>query len=142
MDEIILPLQKIPALSKSPGNLILFSKPKCGKTEALAQLPNSLIIDLENGTDFVDAVKLKAKSVDDIVAIGNQILKAGKPYQYIILDTLTALEEMCIPYAEILYSRKLQGKNWFKKTANGELAADSGKAQYGSILNLPNGGGL
>ena len=142
MDENFkLPMEKVPALSKSPNLLILFSKPKVGKTELLAQLPNSLLIDLEKGSDFVDAVKIKAESVDDILAIGKKIQAAKNPYEYIILDTMSALEEMCIPYAEILYSKKLQGKSWFKKTADGKLASDSGKAQYGSILNLPNGVG-
>lgn len=140
-DDFELPLEPIPALSKSPNLLILFSKPKIGKTELLAQLKNSLLIDLENGSDFVSATKIKAKSVDDILAIGKKIQQAKNPYQYILLDTMTALEEMCIPYAEILYSKTLQGKNWFKKTADGKLASDSGKAQYGNILNLPNGSG-
>jgi hypothetical protein len=33
------------------------------------------------------------------------------------------------------------GKNWFKKAEDGKLAADSGKAIYNSILNMPNGAG-
>ena len=58
-----------------------------------------------------------------------------------MVDTITALEEKCIPYAEILYSRKPMGKSWFKKDTNGKLDKASGKAQYGNILNLPNGAG-
>lgn len=89
MDENFkLPMKKVPALSKSPNLLILFSKPKVGKTELLAQLPNSLLIDLEKGSDFVDAVKIKAESVDDILAIGKKIQAAKNPYEYIILDTI------------------------------------------------------
>ena len=125
---------------------MLFSKPKIGKTELLAQLPNSLLIDLEDGSDFVEAVKIKASSVDEIIAIGKEIQAEKKttgkdPYQYIILDTITALETMCESYGETLYSRKAQGKNWFKRDANGQLTNDSGKVQYGNILNLPNGAG-
>lgn len=141
MSEIILPMQKVKAESQSPKNLIIFSKPKVGKTSLLAELEDALIIDLENGSDYVDAMKIKAKSVEEITAIGKEIIKAGKPYKYIVLDTITALEEMCIPYAEILYSRKPMGKTWFKKTADGKLDPASGKAQYGNILNLPNGAG-
>ena len=107
----------------------------------VANLPECLILDLEEGSDYVDAMKIQAKSIEEIHAIGQQILAENKPYKYIAVDTITALEEMCIPYAEILYSRKVQGKNWFKRTADGKLASDSGKAQYGNILNLPNGGG-
>lgn len=126
-----LPTAPVPASHKSPKNLIIFSKPKVGKTTLLAQLPNWLMIDLENGSDFVSAMKVKANSVADISQIGNAIIAAGKPYDGIILDTITALEEMCIPYAEQLYSQTSMGKNWYTK----------GKLEYGSILNLPNGAG-
>tara|TARA_B100001094_G_C18148807_1_gene782440 strand:+ start:1129 stop:1902 length:774 start_codon:yes stop_codon:yes gene_type:complete len=141
MSEIKLPLKKVKATTQSPKNLIIFSKPKVGKTALLAELDNCLIIDLESGTDYVDALKIKANSVEDIKAIGQQIKEAGNPYTTIALDTITALEEICIPYAEILYARKAMGKSWFKKSADGKLARDSGKAQYGNILNLPNGAG-
>lgn len=141
MGEIILPMQKVKASSQSPNNLIIFSKPKTGKTEMFANLDNNLILDLEKGSDFVDALKIQANSVDEIIAIGKQIIAAGKPYKYITIDSMTALEEMCIGYAEILYSRKAVGKNWFKKDADGKYAKDSGKVQYGNILNLPNGSG-
>ena len=120
-----------PAKIKNPRNLIIFSKPKIGKTSALAQLPDSLIIDLENGSDYVDGRILKANSIEDIRAIGKAIEEAGKPYKYIIIDTITKLEELCIPYAELLYSKTPMGKNWFTQ----------GKAQYGNILALPSGSG-
>lgn len=141
MSEIILPKRKSAALHKSPKNLIIFSKPKVGKTSLLADLENCLIIDLERGSDYVDALKISASSVEDIKAIGEQIKKEGNPYKYIALDTITALEEMCIPYAETIYSKTSMGKNWFKKTPDGQLSSDSGKAIYGNILNMPNGAG-
>jgi len=138
---IVLPMQKVKAESQSPSNLIIFSKPKVGKTSLLSELEECLIIDLEGGTKHFDAVKLKANSIEDIIAIGKEIIKAGKPYKYIALDTITALEEMCVPYAEKLYAKKPMGKSWFKRDADGSLSKDSGKAQYGNILNLPNGAG-
>jgi len=142
MAEIKLPTQKVKAAHQSPKNLIIFSKPKVGKTELLAQLPECLLLDLEGGSDFVDAMKLQATSVEDIKAIGEQIkahvAEHGKaPYKYIAVDTVTALENICIPYGEILYSKTAQGKHWFKAKPNQK----SGKAQYGNILNLPNGAG-
>ena len=110
---------------------MIFSKPKVGKTTLLSQLDNCLIIDLEDGSDYVDALKIKAHSVADIVNIGNAIIKAEKPYKYIAVDTITALETICLPYAEELYSKSLMGKKWFTE----------GKQQYGSLLNMPNGSG-
>ena len=69
------------------------------------------------------------------------IKAAGNPYKYIAVDTITALEEMCVPYAEKIYAKTSMGKNWFKRSEDGKLAADSGKAIYGTILNMPNGAG-
>ncbi len=130
-EELILPTGKVPAEIKSPKNLIIFSKPKVGKTTLLASLDNCLIVDLEDGSDYVDAMKLKARSIDDIKRIGKAIKEAGNPYKYVAIDTITALEEMCIPFAEELYAKSSMGKNWFT----------DGKPKYGNILNLPNGAG-
>ena len=127
----VLPTAPIAAVTQNPKNLILFSKPKVGKTELLAGLPDCLIIDLENGTDYVSAMKVKASSIKDIKTIGKAVIEAGKPYKYIAVDTITALEEMCVPYAEQLYSNTPMGKNWFTK----------GKLEYGTILNMPQGAG-
>ncbi len=124
-------MKKVSAETKSPKNLIIFSKPKVGKTTLLSELENCLILDLEDGTDYVDAIKLKAKSVEDIKAIGKAIKEANYPYQYVAVDTITALEEMCIPLAEDMYSKSSMGKNWFTE----------GKPKYGTILNMPNGAG-
>ena len=131
MSEIVLPMTKVSAETKSPKNLIIFSKPKVGKTTLLSQLENCLILDLEDGSDYVDAIKLKARSIDDIRAIGKAIKEASYPYKYVAVDTITALEELCIPFAEDLYSKSSMGKNWFT----------DGKPKYGSILNMPNGAG-
>jgi hypothetical protein len=140
-DAIKLPTKKVKAAQKSPKNLIIFSKPKVGKTSVLSQLDDCLIIDLEDGSDYVDAMKIKAKSVEEIKKIGQAIIDADYPYKYVAVDTITALETICLPYAEILYSRTPMGKNWFKKTPDGKLAPDSGKAMYGVITSLPNGAG-
>lgn len=129
--EFVLPTKKVVAVSQNPKNMIIFSKPKVGKTTLLAQLDDCLILDLENGSDYVDALKLKAHSITDIVKIGTLIIGQGRPYKYIAVDTITALEEMCIPYAEELYSKSSMGKNWFTE----------GKPKHGSILNLANGAG-
>lgn len=130
---LTIPTKVIKATVQNPKNLIIFSKPKMGKTTLLSKLDNCLILDLENGSDYVDALKMKASSVKEIVEIGKAIKQAGHPYKYVAVDTITALEEMCIPYAEELYSKSSMGKNWFND--------NGGKVQYGTILNLPNGAG-
>jgi len=129
--EIKLPTSKVPAENTSPRNLIIFAKPKTGKTSLLAQLDDCLILDLEKGSKYLDAMKVEANSVEEIKHIGKAIKDAGNPYKYVAVDTITALEEMCIPYAEELYMKTPMGKNWLT----------DGKPKYGSILSLPNGAG-
>lgn len=129
--KIELPLKPVKALTQSPKELIIFSKPKVGKTTLLAGLEGCLILDFEDGTDYVEALKLKVNSVDELKAIGKAIKEAEYPYKYIAIDTVTALEEFCITYAEDLYSKSSVGKNWYTE----------GKPKYGSIINMPQGSG-
>ena len=122
---IQLPTQKIAPVRANPKRMVIYSKPKAGKTSALALLDNCLILDFENGSDYVEALKLKIDSLATLKAVGQEIVKAGKPYKYIAVDTVTALEEMCLSYAKTLYMETPMGKNF-----NGD-----------SVLKLPNGAG-
>lgn len=121
----------VKALTKSPKELIIFSKPKVGKTTLLAGLENCLILDFENGSDYVEALKLKVNNIEKLREIGKAIKEADYPYKYIAIDTVTALEEFCIAYAEELYSKSSVGKNWYT----------DGKLKYGTIINMPQGAG-
>lgn len=129
--KIELPLTPVKAVTQSPKELIIFSKPKVGKTTLLAGLEKCLILDFEDGTDYVEALKMKVKSVEELRAIGKAIKDADHPYKYIAIDTVTALEEFCVSYAEDLYSKSSVGKNWFTE----------GKPKYGVITNMPQGAG-
>ena len=96
-----------------------------GKSTALAALPNALCIDLENGGyDYIDAVKIKANSVQDIKEICTAIKEANYPYQFIVLDTITALEDMVKPLALKLYLDTVAGS---KFTGKNILDAPMGK---------------
>lgn len=129
--KIELPTMPIKALIQSPKELIIFSKPKVGKTTLLAGLKNCLILDFENGSDYVEALKIKIKTLEELKQVGKAIKEAEYPYDYIAVDTVTALEEFCIGYAEELYSKSSMGKNWFTE----------GKPKYGTIINMPQGAG-
>lgn len=133
MSEIKLPNEKIAATCVSPENIIIFSKPKVGKTSLLAALDNCLLLDLEKGSKYIEAMRVEASSVDDIKAIGEAIKAEGYPYDYCAVDTITKLEEIVLPYAEQLYSKSPMGKNWFKE--------NGGKSKYGNIIGLPDGAG-
>lgn len=133
MSEIVLPTEKVESKVRNPENLIIFSKPKVGKTSLLAELPNCLILDLERGTKYINALKLEANSIDDIKAIGAKIKEQGNPYKFVAVDTITKLDEMVVPYAEQLYAKSPMGKNWFSD--------GGGKSKYGTILGMPDGAG-
>lgn len=113
---INLPTTKIAAEKSDPKNLLIFSKPKQGKSSALAELPGALCIDLEDGGyDYIDAVKVKANSVADIKEICKAIKEANYPYQFIVLDTITALEEMVKPMALKMYQETTAGSKFTGK---------------------------
>ena len=102
-----LPKDIIKASAINPKTLIVYSKPKVGKTTLFANLKNNLIIDIENGSDYLDALKIKANNIEELYEIGKKIKEAGNPYQYITLDTVTALEEMVLPLALKMYKIQL-----------------------------------
>lgn len=58
---------------------------------------------MEKGTAFVDALKVEINSLSDLKETVKAIKAAGKPYKYITIDTITAVEEMAKPLAIKLY---------------------------------------
>ncbi len=122
--EVILPEQEVQASTLSPELLVIFSAPKTGKTTLVAGLKSNLIIDLEKGSNFVNALKIKAETYQELHEICEEIKKKGKPYRYVTIDTVTAMEDMCIPLALKLYQRTPMGSTY-----------------KGDILSLPQGAG-
>lgn len=102
---IELPKTKVPAETQDPKYLILFGLPKVGKTTILSTLDNNLILDFENGTTYVNALKVKIDSLATLKETIKAIKEAGKPYKYITIDTITAVEEMAKPVAINLYRK-------------------------------------
>ena len=122
---IVLPTSKVKAERQNPKRIVIYSKPKTGKTTAYAGLDNNLILDLENGSDYVDALKVKIHNLQELLDTGKAIKEAGKPYKFVTVDTVTALEEMIMPLAIKLYRQTPMGKNY-----DGD-----------NVTTLPNGAG-
>lgn len=134
-----LPTQIKKASVTEPKVAVLFAHSKCGKTSALAQLPNSLIIDLESGADYYDcmsinikeeALKTNVNPLKVLLSIPAMIQKANqdagkKVYDFIILDTTSAMEDLALTLALIRYKQSSMGKSY-----DGD-----------SILKLPSGAG-
>ena len=100
---IELPKNKIPAETQDPKYLILFGLPKVGKTTVLSTLENNLILDFENGSTYVDALKVKINNLKELKETIKAIKDAGRPYKYITIDTITAIEDMAKPIAIQMY---------------------------------------
>lgn len=121
-----LPTEKSSVKTENPKNLIIFGLPKCGKTTSLSYLPRALHIDLEDGTDYIEAFKAKASSVKDLFEIAAALKETPGQFDFVILDTITALEDVVLPYANKLYRDTPMGKNYDPNE---------------SVLKLPNGAG-
>lgn len=122
---IILPTKKIIATKKNPRLLLLYGAPKVGKTTLAASLDNSLLLDIEDGSDYVDGIKLKVTNILHLVEIKEEILKQNKPYKYIVVDTATELENWAEAWGTHLYKESTIGRNF----------------KGDSVLLLPNGAG-
>ena len=125
---------------KNPKKLLLFSNPKVGKTDICSYLTRDgkwTLLDFEKsgeafGSDFSEGTIQKMHKLGDIKAFCDAVKKVKEeegewPFDGIIVDTLSALQELCITYAGKLYKASAQGKNW------------DGKPEQ--ILELPNGAG-
>lgn len=134
-----LPLKKTKSTRVNPKTIILFSQPKTGKTTAVSELENCLLIDLEEGSEFVDALKIdiikEARKNNELPIVTlkkliNKIKEANKEngsyiYKFIALDTVTALEDLVLPLANKMYKDTPQGRNW----------------EGSDVTTLPNGAG-
>lgn len=134
MSELVLPKKKVSAVRVNPKRIVIYSKPKTGKTTLVAGLENNLLLDLENGSEYVDAMKVNIKSINDIKTVGEEIKKEGRPYKYITIDTVSALEDMSKDLALKMYRKTPMGKNF-------GLLQDGTYDPSSNILTLSNGGG-
>lgn len=135
-----LPGEKIKAERVNAKKIILFSNPKAGKSTAVAALDNNLILDLEGGTSFIDAMKVDVlkiaresqqtpltvlKETINKIAEANA-KKGGFVYRYITVDTVSALEDIALELANKLYKNTPMGRNWVGD----------------DVTKLPNGAGI
>ena len=131
---LILPTEKKQAKVENPRFLILFGKPKSGKTTIVNAIPNNLVIDLEGGSQYMDSLSVQARTVADLGEIAQAIMNKTKelrkqPYDYITIDSATVVEDIARSYALTLYQRTPMAK------------AKDGSIYNEDILKLPQGAG-
>lgn len=128
MGKIILPKpnEKIKATLINPRIILFYSEPKIGKTSLFAALPDSLLIDVERGSGYVDATKVEINSLEELTELGKQIIKDDFPYKYGILDTATELEKWCEDDATESYKNSVIGKSFHGDSVIAELPKGAG----------------
>jgi hypothetical protein len=145
--KIVLPTKKSKPTRREPRLTIIYSLPKTGKTTLINTLPNNMIFDLESGTEFLDSMSMQiigysppANETDEqfdarmspkdgprqyyLTEAGRAVMEAGRPFDFISVDTATKLEELALPLALAKYQ-----------------ATPMGASFKGDILSLPRGAG-
>lgn len=123
-----LPEGKIKGDAINAKKLVIYSKPKAGKTTLISELEDCLLVDFEKGSGYVDAIKVEVndlKELAELVKALQERKKEGKIYNYIALDTATQLEEIAKTLALKMYKETTIGKS-FKED---------------DVLKLPQGAG-
>ena len=121
-----LPTKKTEIVSQDPRNLIIFSNPKAGKSSSIAQLPDTLILDLEDGYKYLNNCYVQPiETVTDLYNTAKALKTEQHNFKFVAIDTVTKLEDIALPLAKKLYQDTTMGQNW-----NGD-----------SVLKLPNGAG-
>lgn len=121
---------------KNPRVLAIYSLPKTGKTECLAQLENHFILDFDQSSGFY---RCNAEKIPDYNAYIETMMELkemkiennGKlPYKYIILDTVTTATETVIRAMAVMMYNKEEGEN---KPLNWDITSLSYGKGYGYI---------
>lgn len=149
---IELPTERSKAQNYNPKLLVLFGKPKSGKSTLMAALDSNLIIDLEDGYRALSVMRVLAHSAQDLFeikkAIEAKVAETKKlPYRFITIDNATRLEEMALYYAAFLYRQTPMGQNWGYKKDNRGINLIDPKTKKpivdinADVRKLPNGSG-
>lgn len=113
-----LPTEKNKIQEENPKFMILFGKPKSGKTTIVSGLEDCLIIDLEEGTNYIESLSIKINNTEEIVKLFSLLNEKKKEsngeyvYKYGVIDTATKLEELILPIALRDYKTTPMGKSF------------------------------
>lgn len=100
-----------------PKHLILYAKPKLGKTDLVSRLPDLGLVDIEGGSDYIKGYTHVVRDADPMVTLANldkclDWLIAEQPYKYVAFDTMTALDDLSEIGGTYDYMASSQGKKW------------------------------
>ena len=107
-----LPLGKVKGERVNPRLIVIAGFQKSGKSSSLAALENNLIVDLEGGCDFIDAMKVRINNLRDYSDLIRALQVSDHKYRFITLDTATKLEDLALELAVINHQKSPIGKRW------------------------------
>lgn len=90
--EIVLPTEPVVVDKVDPVVFIIYGATKVGKTAALAELPDNLILDLERGAETYECLRVRIDSYSEFKTVGTKLQEKHK-YQFITVDTVDRLVE-------------------------------------------------
>jgi len=155
---IVLPTVPREPTHTHPRDMVIYGKPKSGKTTAVMSLENVLLVDVENGSAFVKGMVIqppanygpvgKFKWLKELAAT---IKEQGKPYDYVVIDTLSQLDSDAEWVGTYNYMNSISGKKFNKQLDdNGNVMIGPDKKpiplapnhpDYESVLTLGQGYG-
>ena len=128
--KIELPTTVRPPKATNLRNLLIYGKEKSGKTTACSQLPNHLIIDVEDGSEFITGNVIQPPKEMGPVSrskwlkeLAKTIREAGYPYDYVIIDTISQLDVEAELVGTWNYMNSIAGKN-FNRVTDDEPTVD------------------
>ena len=112
-----LPTTRQEVKDYNPALIVLFGRPKCGKSTLAASLDDNLVLDLEDGYRSLPVMRVNIKNAKDLLECKKAIHAKAKelrkkPYRFITIDNVTRLEEMILPVAAERYRATPQGADW------------------------------
>ena len=75
------------AISNNPRVMLLYGAPKVGKTTALSQLDDCLIIDTEGGANMIEGYVESVKNREELIELLKQAQESHE-FKYVAIDTI------------------------------------------------------
>lgn len=156
MTEFVLPDTITEVKETNPVDLIIVAIPKMGKSTVVAELTKgklgeALLFNLDkNGTDYLSGKFINiyptsttsfVEAYSNYIGYRDALLKAKGKYKYLIVDTLTDLDEMSELGGTYAYMYGVpQGKNFNRDTKTGAVLP-YGHPEFKMVSSLPEGYG-
>jgi hypothetical protein len=80
-----------PASRVNPRTMVIYSKPKVGKTEAYTHLDNHIIIDMDDSKDYYTGNFVEINNIIDYKDFLKEVIEDDVHFTYGIIDTVTSL---------------------------------------------------